>query len=183
MVSYQPDRADLIVRGLAIGGYAGLVSGLAAAAGARLAMRTFALAIDQPPSFTFEGTMVIVMFGLIVGPAVAVGYVAIRRLLPGPWPVRGLAYGAILAAFVAFAFGNGPVDEALADPGLGTRLFAGVAVVLGLVIAGATSWFDGRVAIPRSAPSRSTALGALVGGMGLLIGGSLILSVVSAALG
>jgi hypothetical protein len=175
----QPDRADFIVRGLALGGLAGLVSGAVAGAGARLAMRLFAVAIDQPTAFTVSGTMVIVTFGLIVGPAAAVGYVALRRVLPGPWPIRGLAYGALLAAFVLASFSANGAGEALPDSVLGTALFAALALVIGVVSAGATWWLDSRVALPTAKPSGLVVVGALIGVVGALMLGSILLSVAS----
>jgi hypothetical protein len=178
-IAGQPDRADWIVRGLALGGLAGLATGAVAGTGARLVMRGFAVAVDRPTEFTPGGTMVILTFGLIVGPAAAVGYVALRRLLPGSWPVRGLSYGALLAVLVALAFSATPADEALPDPVLGTVLFAALAIVIGVVSAGATRWLDGRVLVPSAKPSGLVVVGAWIGVVGALMLGSIVLSVVS----
>lgn len=178
----QPDRADWIVRSLALGGLAGLVTGVVAGAGARLAMRMFALAVDRPTEFTPGGTMVIVTFGLMVGPGVAVGYVALRRVLPGSWPIRGLVYGALLAALVVLAFSATPADEALSDPALGTALFAVLAIPIGVASAGATRWLDRHVALPTAKPSGLVVVGALIGVAGALILGSIVLSLASGLL-
>lgn len=178
----QPDRADWIVHGLAVGGLAGLATGLVAGAGARLVMRIFAMAVDRPTEFTPGGTMVIVTFGVMVGPAAAVGYVALRRMLPGSWPIRGLVYGALLAALVVLAFSATPADEALSDPVLGTALFALLAIPIGVASAGATRLLDGRVAVPTEKPSGLVVVGALIGVVGALMLGSIVLSVASGLL-
>lgn len=175
----QPDRADWIVRSLAVGGLAGLASGLVAGVGARLVMRIFAMAVGQQPEFTSGGTLVILTLGLMVGPAVGVGYSALRRVLPGPWPIRGLGYGALLAALVVLSFNATPADEGLSDPALGSVLFATLALVIGVVSAGATALLDGRVAVPTAKPSGLVVVGALIGAVGALMLGSILLSVTS----
>jgi len=169
-----PDRADWIVRGLALGGLAGLAIGPLAGAGARIVMRVFAVAVDRPIEFTFGGTVGLIVFGVILGPAAAIGYVAVRRFLPGPWPLRGLAYGVLLAGLVGLAFSSAPAGEALPDPALGTTLFASLAVVVGFVSASATSWLDTRLGVP---PSRLVVVGALIGVVGAFLLFSLVWSV------
>ena len=175
-IAGQPDRADWIVRGLALGGLAGLATGAVAGAGARLAMRVFAVAVDRPTEFTPGGTMFILTFGLIIGPGAAVGYVAVRRFLPRPWPLRRLAYAVLLAGFVVLAFNSTPAEEALSDPGLGTTLFTTLAVVVGLVAASTTSWLDARLGLP---PGRLIVVGALIGVVGAMMLGSIVLTVAS----
>ena len=178
-IAGQPDRADLVVRGLALGGLAGLATGAVAGAGARLAMRAFAVAVDRPPEFTPGGTMFILTFGLIIGPAATVGYVAARRFLPGPWPLRGLGYAVLLAGFVVLAFSGKPAEESLSDPGLGTTLFTTLAVVVGLVAATTTSWLDARLGLP---PGRLIVVGALIGVVGALMLGSIVVAVAAGLL-
>jgi hypothetical protein len=175
----EPDRADWIVRSLALAGLAGLAIGPLAGVGARLVMRIFAVAVGQRPEFTSEGTILILTVGLIVGPAAGVGYVALRRVLPGPWPIRGLGYGALLAALVVMSFNATPADEGLADPALGSVLFATLALVIGVVTAGGTAWLDSRVAVPSAKPSGLVVVGSLIGGVGALMLGSILLSVAS----
>lgn len=172
----QPDRADWMVRGLALAGFGGLVGGLVAAAGGRLAVRVFAVATGQSTTFTTEGSMVIVFFGLLFGPAVAVGYVLVRPLLPGPWPVRGLLYGLALAALVALSFSGTPVDEAAPDRSLAIALFGTLAMILGAVTAGVTAWLDPRLPVPVTTAGRGIGLGALIGIVGALLLFSILLS-------
>jgi hypothetical protein len=165
----QPGRADWMVRGLALAGFGGLVGGLVAGALGRLAMRIFAVAVGQPTTFTTEGSMVIVFFGLLFGPAVAVGYVLVRPFLPGPWPIRGLLYGLALAGLVALSFSGAPIEEAAPDRSLAIILFAMLALILGLVTAGVTAWLDPRLPVPVTTAGRGIGLGALIGIVGALL--------------
>ena len=176
MQAAPPDRADWIVRGLAVAGLAGILACIAGGVGARMAMRLFAIAVGQSTAFTIEGSMFIVVFGLLFGPALAVGYVLVHRVVPGPWPLRGLLYGAALAGLEVLAFSGAPVDEAGPNPTLGTGLFATLAVLLGLVIAGATAWLERRLATPAATPGLLTGVGALIGALGALLLSALLLS-------
>ena len=164
----QPDRADWIVHGLAVGGFAGLIGGMVAGGSARLAMRVFAVSVEHPTDFTIGGSAVIMISGMIIGVAVGVAYVAARRVLPGPWAVRGLFFGALMAALVLLGFANTPPDEAVPDPVLGAALFALIALEVGVVTAAAASWLDKRLVAPVGTPSGSLVLGALIGTVGAL---------------
>jgi hypothetical protein len=132
--------------------------------------------LPSPTIFTVEGSMAIAFFGLLMGPALAVGYVLVRPVLPGPWPVRGLLFGVALGALVVLAFSGAPVDEAGPDPALAGKLFAGLAVILGPVIALFVSWLDPRMPVPVSTAGPVTGAGALLGVVGALLLSSMLLS-------
>lgn len=68
---------------IAIGLLAGATSGLAAGFGARVAMRVIALLGGQPPGFTLEGTLFILILGAAMGAVMGLPFMAIRRILPG----------------------------------------------------------------------------------------------------
>src|SRR5262245_7295399 len=124
-----PKRAEWLRRGLAVGGIAGLGTGLVGGVLARVAMRAFADSIGQHATFTLGVTFTILVSGLLLGVAVANIYVAVRAITPGPSLVPALILGAIGAIIVLATLG-GPGAEGHERPELARALFAGV-VVLG----------------------------------------------------
>jgi hypothetical protein len=73
---------------------AGLLSGALTGVVARVAMRAFALATGEVPTFSLAGTMMVIfVFAVILGIPLAVIYV---RFWPASGALPGLAYGALL---------------------------------------------------------------------------------------
>ena len=83
---------------------AGLAAGIVAGLGARLAMRMVALGVADgvgiTPDFTIGGTLVIVVTGMILGAAAGLAFGLVADRLPGPRPLRGLVFAAILLAVI-----------------------------------------------------------------------------------
>jgi hypothetical protein len=141
---------------LGIGLAAGAVGGVVAGLGARLAMRGVALAAGLETSFTLGGTLVIVIFGLMLGTPFGVGFMALRSLLPGAGAWKGLVYGLLL--FVVFLappllfYREG--EALLASPLIGVSLFAPLPLAYGITVAGAALFVESRLhrtAAPRPA--------------------------------
>jgi len=62
--------------------------------GGRLAMRVISLATDQPESFSWGGTLTVVLSGTLTGAGGGVLFVLAQRLLPRqPWARRLLFWG------------------------------------------------------------------------------------------
>jgi hypothetical protein len=124
------------LRALVIGALAGLIGGVIAGLGARVAMRGVADAIGQFPIFTLEGTLFILFSGAIMGVPFGVIYMALRSLAPDSGAWNGLAYGALLfAVFLApslLFYREG--EAALGDPWRNVLLFAPIPLVYGLVV-------------------------------------------------
>ncbi|MGH2521200.1 MAG: hypothetical protein ACRDH2_01745, partial [Anaerolineales bacterium] len=112
---------------VSLGAIAGMLGGLAAGAGARLAMRGVALLAGQPPGFTLGGTLAILLFGVILGLPFGALFASVRRWLPGAWPWQGLIFGVILTlVFVAppFLLTRPEGELAILPPLAGFSLFA-----------------------------------------------------------
>ena len=90
---------------------AGLMAGLVTGVVARIAMRAFALAEGETPSFSIAGTlMILFVFAVILGVPLALLYV---RFWPSPGSWYGLAYGlAIFVVAIAIPFLLIPSDDA-----------------------------------------------------------------------
>ena len=97
-------------------------------------------------------------------------------MVPGPWLLRGLLYGAAIAGLVILIFSGTPIDEAGPSPTLGAGLFATLAVLVGVVIAGVTAWLEQRLAVPSVTPSIFNVVAALIGALGALLLAALLLS-------
>ena len=145
-------------RGLAVAGIAGLGAGLVGGGLARVAMRIFAVEIGAHGAFTIGGTLGILVFGLLIGIVAANVYIAIRAVVPGPWPVPAIVLGAAAAALVIATLG-GPGNEGQERPELARALFAGV----GLVGSFATAWIVGAVRARFAAAGWQTAGAPAVG--------------------
>lgn len=131
----RPDRIAILAHDLAIGALAGVVAGVAAGVAARVAMRLFIVGIGGSPDFTLAGTAAILFFGVVFGTGAGAFYAMIRRWLPGPWPIRGLLFGALLIATLELPTLIVEPAEAGPNPPLGMALFAGVALAFGIVAA------------------------------------------------
>ncbi len=79
------------------------------------------------------------MVGAVLGIVVALVHAAVRRVLPGPWFVPGLAIG-IAPVILMAVLARGSVIEAGVDVGALVALAAGVLIPGGL----ATSWVVAR---------------------------------------
>jgi len=64
--------------------------------GGRFAMRLIALGQGRTPAFTLRGSLTVVVAGTILGAAVGIVYVYVRRFIPGRGVVRGLVYSLML---------------------------------------------------------------------------------------
>jgi hypothetical protein len=64
--------------------------------GGRFAMRLIAVGQGRSPMFTLRGSLSVVGAGTILGVAVGVVYVYVRRFIPGRGIVRGLVYSLML---------------------------------------------------------------------------------------
>jgi hypothetical protein len=86
-------RASTLLLGLRAGATMGLLVG---GIGGRAAMRLIAVGQGRTPSFTLRGSLVVVAAGTILGAAVGVLYVVVRRFIPGHGVARGLLYSLAL---------------------------------------------------------------------------------------
>lgn len=117
---------------------AGLLAGAFTGVVARIMMRVFALADGMEPSFSVAGTLgVIVIFAVVLGAPLALGYYFLWSRVGVSENLRGLVYGAVLfVVLIAIPFMVIPSDEAV----LRTRLvaiasFLPVPLTYGLAIA------------------------------------------------
>lgn len=112
------------VRSAAVGSLAGALSGIVWALLARGAMRLIARAMRRLPSFSLEGTLLIVMLGFILGTAIGIVYAGLRRLLPWGRAWKALAAGVALLATIGVLLALGPLLQE------GNPQVAGLAAVL-----------------------------------------------------
>jgi hypothetical protein len=126
---------------------------------ARLAMRIVALVIDLPPGFTPRGTLNIVQVGTIIGVAPGLLYAVVRRWLPGPPIVQGLAFGVLLFGVV----GVYPLlaQASVTEPGihplwLRWAVFGALSVVYGLSLGAAAVPVSRALPPPRPDPRHLT---------------------------
>jgi hypothetical protein len=153
---------------MAVAGIAGVLGGAALGAGSRVVMRVFAILVGQPTEFTVGGSLGLVVFGAIFGLAGGLVYVVVRRFVPGPWPVPGLAFGLALVGLVLATMG-GAGSEGSADPGLATRLFAGLALAYGVFTAWLAQLVERRLAAAGWTHDGWPAVGELVSLGGVLL--------------
>jgi hypothetical protein len=109
-------RKRRLLARVAAGALTGLAAGFVAGVAARIAMRMVADGhADQGArrlaEFTIEGTLGIVIFGMILGAPFGVIYDAIAERLPGPARLRGLVFGALCLATLGPLFFLGNPDE------------------------------------------------------------------------
>ena len=106
---------------------------MATGIGARVAMRIVADAIGKFGEFTIEGTLSIILLGIMLGSALGVLYVPVEPLLPGGPLVRGLVFGVALLVMLGLPMLLQPATGELAlAPELGKRLFGALFVVEGV---------------------------------------------------
>lgn len=143
-----------LARRIGIGVIAGAAGGLVAGLGARMAMRIVADTIGQYLVLTLEGTLLILLIGVIFGFALGAPYGAIKHRLSGRTPVKGLIYGVMLLAIVGLPLLAPPAQGELAlAPGLlGKGLFGSLFLVYGLSIALCDA------ALERALPARTGAV-------------------------
>lgn len=121
----------------------GAVAGVLIGGGvSRISMRVVALLIGGSGSFSWEGTLGILLIGGVFGVIFGGVYPLLRRFLPLR-PVRqGAAYGTLWAALVCYFFVvNREGELGLIGPGAGMALFAPIPVLQGIGMA----WLLGRV--------------------------------------
>jgi len=132
-------KRRLLARACA-GGLTGIAAGFVAGVGARIAMRMVAdghadQGVRRLAEFTLEGTLGIVIFGMILGAPFGVVYDAIVERIPGPPRLRGLAFGGLCLATFGPLFFLGNPDEFFSQGRvlLFALLFPIVGVAFGLV--------------------------------------------------
>ncbi len=169
-----------LARRAAVGVLAGIIGGLVAGVGARVAMRMVADALGKFGEFTIEGTLLIIVLGIILGSALGLLYVAVEPLLRGGALVKGIVFGGALLVVLGLPMLLQPATGELAlAPELGKRLFGALFVVCGVVIALAEPLCDRLLPLPRRAMSSLLGYGVLValGVSGLAMFGAMFFSV------
>jgi hypothetical protein len=95
-VSRRPHRHDWIA-GLAAGASLGFVF---LGVGGRVGMRAIALASDQAPSFTIEGSIAVCLLGAVTGAVVATVFLLVRTAFPTRRWTRGVLFWTVCGALV-----------------------------------------------------------------------------------
>jgi hypothetical protein len=101
----------MFIRKMSIGARAGLVSGVVLGIGARLAMRVVALASNRAAEFSVEGTLGILLIGVIIGMISGLIFMALRKYLPGNGLMKGLIYGALIYLALALVLRTALQEE------------------------------------------------------------------------
>ena len=135
MATFAQQFKQVDLNQLAVGAIAGLGAGtVIGGTGARLAMRGVALVTDLDPNFTLGGTMIIFVFGAIMGLVFGLPYSWLWRRLPLPGRITGLLYGLTLSLLFAlplfFSQQNG--EFSLVTPLVGFSLFGPIPIFYGL---------------------------------------------------
>jgi hypothetical protein len=141
-------RLGLIdLKQVGIGFLAGLVAGiLAVGFGARIAMRIVALVAGMRPNFSFEGTLIVLIFGATFGVIFGIVFVAVRRYLPLSGLRKGLMFGVILLLLIIvppFLLVSGG-ELALVPPLAGLAVFGPIPIAYGILLAAAVQRFEQR---------------------------------------
>ena len=120
---------DRVSLGVLAGAGGGLITGL----GARVAMRIVADSIGQYPALTLDGTLNIMVLGIVFGLFPGVLYGVVKPVMPGGVLAHGLFLGLSLFAVVGLPLLIPPAEGelALAPEQLGKRLFGAQAQGLG----------------------------------------------------
>jgi len=134
------------VRRAGVGVLSGVIGGIAAGTGARLAMRMVADSIGKFGEFTVEGTLFIIVLAVALSSALGLLYVGVKPLLRGRTSIKGITFGVGMLVVIGLPILLQPASGELAlAPELGRRLF----VVCGVVIAVAESIWDRYLGAPR----------------------------------
>jgi hypothetical protein len=134
---HTPLERFALARRTGIGALAGAGAGIVAGLGARIVMRIVADAIGQFAVLTVEGTLAVLVTGVMFGFALGAPYGAVKGRLPGPAPAKGLIYGLVLLVLVGLPLLLPPAQGELARAPelLGKSLFGFLILVYGLSIA------------------------------------------------
>ena len=139
-----------IVRRAGVGVLSGVIGGIAAGTGARLAMRMVADSIGKFGEFTVEGTLFIIVLAVALSSALGLLYVGVKPLLRGRTSIKGITFGVGMLVVIGLPILLQPASGELAlAPELGRRLFGTLFVVCGVVIAVAESIWDRYLGAPR----------------------------------
>lgn len=159
---------------VSVGALAGMIAGVLAGIGARIAMRIVALASESPVEFTVEGTVGILIIGVLVSVFPGILYALVSGYLPGPWAIRGLLFGLALLLVIGlrFLFGIEGGELARGPLDVGRSLFAALFLAYGLALGVVTDWLAPRIPMPRRSP------GVVIGYCALTLIGLLSLVVV-----
>ena len=139
---------------IGVGALAGMISGLLAGIGARIAMRIVAVASESPVEFTVEGTVGILIIGVLISVFPGILYALVSGYLPGPWAIHGLLFGLALLVMIGlrFLFGIEGSELARGPLDLGRGLFAGLFLAYGLALGFVTNWLAPYIPMLRRSP-------------------------------
>ncbi len=142
-------RVQSFLRASGIVLLAGMIGGVVWGVGARAAMRVVALAAGHRPDFSWGGTLGIVLLGAFCGVLVSLPYLAVRRVVPGGWRRRALAYGLLALLLLAAPVYLSPPfqqeSKSTGQLGLAIALFAPLLSVFGASVAGVYEALDRRL--------------------------------------
>jgi len=125
---------------VSVGLLAGVVVGLLAGIGARVAMRLVALAGNVAPEFTVAGTLVVLITGVFYGVLAGVLFVAVQPYLSSSRRWQGVLFGLVLVlGFGPIFFLADQVQELHVAPLVGITLFSLLFFLTGLLIAATTT--------------------------------------------
>ena len=185
------ELADHFLRIASAAVVAGIVGGLVAAGGSRVAMRVSALMADPCAGvmtengnacgkFTAEGTVGLIFFGVLFsGIPGGLVYAAASPWLRPFGRLRGVAFG--VAAFALGGFtvieGDNPDFERFGSPGLNVLMFAALFLIFGLVAAPTFDAVERRM--PHLPPRRPLTFARLTG-YGVMFVTAIVLGFVAA---
>ena len=163
------------------GAICGIIAGMLAGIGARAAMRMVADGVPDPirqlPTFTAEGTAVIVFLGALAGAPFGALFAVAHDALPGPRRARGFLFGIAMLVTIGPLFFTGARDEFITYERmvLFGFLFPLFGIAAGLV-------FEPSQRLARRLPGPARAVLALIAiGGGALVGTGIVGFIVQAA--
>jgi hypothetical protein len=149
----------VVFRAIAIGAMAGFAGGFVSGLWMRVAMRVAGLlTIDANRGLltendaivgkiTLAGTFSIAMFGAFVGMLGGLGYVALRRWIPGSGWIRPLVFGGLMLATLGFLVmdQSNPDYRLFGPPWVNVGMCSFTYIIFGMVTGGLVDWLDRRV--------------------------------------
>ena len=112
-----------------IGLFCGMMAGaVVLGVGGRMVMRALAVIAEREVEFSVGGTIEVIAFGAIIGLIAGAAFVAIKKYLPGPAPLKGMSFG-LLAFLLNFIPSVGsvvatllPLPIVLVSPEISTKV-------------------------------------------------------------
>jgi hypothetical protein len=149
----------VVFRAIAIGAMAGFAGGFVSGLWMRVAMRLAGFLttganrglLTQNDAavgeITLAGTLSIAMFGALVGILGGLGYVALRRWIPGSGWIRPLVFGGFMLATLGFLVmdQNNPDYRLFGPPWVNVGMCSLTYIIFGVVTGGLVDWLDRRV--------------------------------------